>query len=70
MSNCNLRMRRCFKYRDLKMFLSKLESELENLNKNFQSVLKIQRKYRLNTQEVECTTSLMENPNTHTQQLF
>ena len=30
-----------FKYKDLKIFLSKLESELENLIENFQSVLKI-----------------------------
>ena len=46
------------------MFLSKLESELGNLNKKFQSVLKILTKYRLNIQEVECTTPLMENSKT------
>ena len=50
-----------FKHRDFKMFLLKLGSELQNLIKKFQPVLKIYAKYRLHFQkveyfhEVECT---------------
>ena len=44
-----------FKYRDVKMFLLKLGSELPNLDIKFQPVLKIQTKYRLYFHEVECT---------------
>ena len=36
------------------MFLLKLESELQNLIKKFQSVLKIKTKKRLHLHEVEC----------------
>ena len=42
-----------FKYWDLKMFLLKLGSELQNLIKNFQSALKISTKCRLHFHEVE-----------------
>ena len=42
-----------FKDRDLKMFLLKLGSELQNLIKKIQSVLKIKTKCRLHFQEVE-----------------
>ena len=46
-----------FKYRDLKMFLLKLESELQNLIKKFQPILT--EKYRLYFHEVECTPHLI-----------
>ena len=41
--NCNVCMRKCFKfiYRDRKMFLLKLESKLQNLIKKSQSTMKI-----------------------------
>ena len=42
-----------FKYRDAKLFLSKLGSELKNLVKKFQSPMKIQKKCWLNFHEVE-----------------
>ena len=42
-----------FKYRDVKMFLLKLWSELQSLVKIFQSAMKIQTKYRPNFHEVE-----------------
>ena len=42
-----------FKYRDVKTFLLKLGSELQNRVKKFQSSMKIQTKYRLNFYEVK-----------------
>ena len=42
------------------MFLSKLGSELQNLIKKFQSVLKLKTKCRLNFYEVECTDGIGE----------
>ena len=53
-------MSRCykFKYNSVKVLLLTLASELANLFKKFQSVLKIWTKCRLNFHEVECTTPL------------
>ena len=55
MNNCNLRMRRyfIFQYKSVKMLLLKLGSQLPNLVKILQSVLKIWTKCRLNFHEVE-----------------
>ena len=56
MNSCNLRMRADvsnFKYRNVKMLLLRLASELSNLVKKFQSVLKVWTKWQLNFHELE-----------------
>ena len=50
------------KYRNVKILLLKLGSELPNLFKNIQSALKILIKCRLNFHEVECTWENFTNP--------
>ena len=68
MNNSNLHMRRyfIFQYRSAKMLLMKLESELPNLVKKLQSVLKIWTKCRLNFHEAERTRAAFKHKNMQT----